>query len=255
MIKPPFYDAPIEFAAFQEMAEFELGRAQDNHTDNSCGTEDMCWVDPLTGKFILRAEVDAANETVHGLRIGDVSNADGQALLPVAYTQKNSTSGSSANTGTQPAPTILIVEDDHALRQALVMHFKNAGFDVTAAGDYTEAEDILRAESFSRVLTDFNYDGRDYNNFIGGADLVELINKEFPGLAAVVMTAEPETFKREAERRGLRYESIQTKPLVTESIIDVMRNVTSYTAANENALEASSPARRVSGVPYPTDPA
>ncbi|MDF2181340.1 sigma-54 dependent transcriptional regulator [Neptuniibacter sp. CAU 1671] len=78
---------------------------------------------------------------------------------------------------------ILIVEDDHQLREALCDTLELAGFDFMEAPDAEAALKILQTEAFSLVVSDVNMPGMD------GHQLLGQIRQTYPGLPVVLITA------------------------------------------------------------------
>ncbi len=78
---------------------------------------------------------------------------------------------------------ILVVEDDAALRQALVDTLMLAGLEVAQASSALEAEAIIQECSFAMVISDINMPGED------GWTLLRRIHALDPGLPVLLMTA------------------------------------------------------------------
>jgi DNA-binding response OmpR family regulator len=100
------------------------------------------------------------------------------------------------------ARRLLIIEDETAIREALVMFFTHARFSVDAAGDRETAESRLQSvtgRGYDAVLVDLRLDGDDQDGF----DLVALARARCPDAKVLLLTAygssEVET---EARRRG-----------------------------------------------------
>lgn len=83
----------------------------------------------------------------------------------------------------QARATILVVEDDEALSEALVDSLELAGYAVRAVGDAEQALAILTEQAPSLVLSDVQMPGMD------GHDLLRAIKQTKPGLPVVLMTA------------------------------------------------------------------
>ncbi len=78
---------------------------------------------------------------------------------------------------------ILVVEDDAALRQALVDTLGLAGLEVDSAATGHEAEVGIQATSYALVVSDINMPGQD------GWSLLRRIHQLDPGLPVLLMTA------------------------------------------------------------------
>jgi two-component system response regulator FlrC len=81
------------------------------------------------------------------------------------------------------SPTVLIVEDDGALREALIDTLELSGYRVMAATQAEEAVAILERERPGLVLSDVQMPGMD------GHELLRVIKAKAPGLPVVLMTA------------------------------------------------------------------
>ncbi len=78
---------------------------------------------------------------------------------------------------------VLIVEDDHDLREAIEATLEIAGYPVFSAGDGLEALALLKREKVGLVLSDVSMKPMD------GLALLAQINTAFPGIPVVLMTA------------------------------------------------------------------
>ena len=109
--------------------------------------------------------------------------------------------------------TVLIVDDDDVLREALAESIKLAGYDYLMARHAREALMMLEKHSPALVLSDIRMDGRD------GENLLSEILRRQPGMPVIMMTAYP-TIENAIEvmRRGaVDYIS---KPFSTQTLID-----------------------------------
>jgi len=79
--------------------------------------------------------------------------------------------------------TILVVEDDPHLKDALVSALESAGHAVLAAGDGGEALQLLEASSVDLVVTDVQMEPVD------GRELLRSLRRSHPNLPVVMMTA------------------------------------------------------------------
>ena len=78
---------------------------------------------------------------------------------------------------------VLIVEDDHDLREAIEATLELAGYPVISARDGTEALALLKQEKVGLVVSDVNMKPMD------GYTLLKEIGTAFPGIPVVLMTA------------------------------------------------------------------
>ena len=79
--------------------------------------------------------------------------------------------------------TVLIVEDDQPLKEALVSTLEGAGYGVLAAGDGGEAMEIIGRSPVDLVITDIQMQPVD------GHELLRQLSCERPGLPVLMMTA------------------------------------------------------------------
>lgn len=80
-------------------------------------------------------------------------------------------------------PTVLLVEDDEALRGALTLTLRTAGYDVIATADGEAALATLTGREADLVITDMRMDGMD------GCVLLQRIRQRHANLPVLVMTA------------------------------------------------------------------
>ncbi len=78
--------------------------------------------------------------------------------------------------------SVLVVDDEDAVRRALGRILKGGDYQVTFAADASEARAVLRDGSYDLVLTDVNMPGES------GLDLVTHIVQEHPDTATVMIT-------------------------------------------------------------------
>ena len=91
---------------------------------------------------------------------------------------------------------ILVVEDDDALRDALLITLEAAGHQVTGADGGPAALAMLAREAFSMVISDLRMDPMD------GLTLLGEIRSRHPGLPVLLMTAFGDVDKAVAAMRG-----------------------------------------------------
>lgn len=95
----------------------------------------------------------------------------------------------------QPAPRILVVEDDVLIRAGAAQFLRGAGFDVLEAADGEGAVEILQvAPDVRLVFIDVTLPGD-----MSGLDLLEIIQRDFP-LVKMLFTSGVVTGDRLAQR-------------------------------------------------------
>lgn len=87
---------------------------------------------------------------------------------------------------TEVMPTILILDDDDAVRESFRYYFEDLGWDVREAETAEVALDIVKEDPPGGVVVDIRLPGMDGNSFI-----LEL-NKQHPHVACVICTGSPE---------------------------------------------------------------
>ena len=82
----------------------------------------------------------------------------------------------------QPLSHILIVDDELGIRQILSLCFKKNGFNVTSAGDASEAFKLLTQEQFDAIISDVMMPGEDGIAFLGR------VHASWPEIPVILMT-------------------------------------------------------------------
>ena len=93
------------------------------------------------------------------------------------------------------APSLLIVEDDPALRQMLLWELGELGYRVTAAENCADARSLRTRQRFDLALLDYQLPDGD------GIALMEELHRQQPGLPVILCSA---LGCRETEARALR---------------------------------------------------
>jgi DNA-binding NtrC family response regulator len=126
--------------------------------------------------------------------------------------------------------TILVVDDEVALRQLIVRQLRIEGYKVLEAGYGMEALGVadLSPDPIDLVLSDIRMPG------MTGTELAQRLMAEHPGLQVVLMSAHPiddSTFN--TDRRGII--TVLTKPFESKSLLAVVKLVleTTSTAVDE----------------------
>ncbi|MGH0038297.1 MAG: response regulator [Myxococcota bacterium] len=88
--------------------------------------------------------------------------------------------------------SILVVDDDRAMREMLVDHLRDEGYEAVAAAGVTEACVLLRSRAFACVLSDVQM-GRE-----SGFALVEEVKRSTAPVPVVLMSSfgSPDTAER-----------------------------------------------------------
>jgi two-component system, NtrC family, response regulator AtoC len=83
----------------------------------------------------------------------------------------------------KPKGSILVVDDEPAMRLLLSSVLKEEGHDVTAAASGEEALQLIAKRHYQLVLTDLKMPG------ISGLELLEQVKRDDPGTAVIILTA------------------------------------------------------------------
>jgi len=108
--------------------------------------------------------------------------------------------------------SILIVDDEPAVRLALQVNLSRHGLQVHVASNAKEAAEILRAEPFDLVLTDVRMPGAS------GLELVQKIHDAWPEMAVIVMTGQGSVADAVEAIRAGASDYIQ-KPVRTDALL------------------------------------
>ncbi len=113
-------------------------------------------------------------------------------------------------------PTVLIVEDDSALRDALCATVELAGFGVKSAVDGPEALKLVEAQPVQLVLSDVQMKGMD------GYALLHKLKTRVPELPVVLMTAYG-TIQKAVEAMRAGAADYLVKPFAAEALVEMLR--------------------------------
>jgi CheY-like chemotaxis protein len=98
-----------------------------------------------------------------------------------------------------PAPQILLIEDEPAIRRALSRFLSHKGCAVTETGDGTEALSLIAERPFDVVICDINLPGRD------GTAVWRSTAKSHPQTASRFLFISALPLPDEIRRAGPRY--------------------------------------------------
>ena len=115
-----------------------------------------------------------------------------------------------------PCPTVLLVEDDPAVVNALTFSLELEGFDVCA---FSDGESLLASTPLPTrgcLVLDYNLPGMD------GLDLLQRLRAARVDLPAILITTNPRrALRAQAALAGVQ---IIEKPLLTDALRDSVRN-------------------------------
>ncbi|HEY3451833.1 MAG TPA: response regulator [Myxococcales bacterium] len=111
------------------------------------------------------------------------------------------------------AGSILIIDDDEAIRLLLERALTKAGHDVTQVADGESALAVLAKEHFDLLIVDYMLPG------ISGLDVLKMVRVQHPALMAILVTAHgTSTLKASAAALGVH--AILAKPF---GILEIVR--------------------------------
>ena len=113
--------------------------------------------------------------------------------------------------------SVLMVDDDRAVRDALGQTLMLAGYDVTLAASYIEAKDHITSEFAGVIVSDIRMPGKD------GFDLLAFARRVDPDLPVVLLTGEGDI---PMAVRGLQAGAFNflEKPCETQDFLSVVEN-------------------------------
>jgi two-component system cell cycle sensor histidine kinase/response regulator CckA len=146
--------------------------------------------------------------TQHGGRVEVTSEAGSGATFKVVLPQGARDDAATERERAAPpalprgaGQSILLVEDNAAVRQALERLLRRLGYEVTTAASAEEAEGLALTQSFPLLLTDMMLPG------LSGADLAERLRQLWPGIQVILMSGytEDQAIRRRAAHGALRF--------------------------------------------------
>ncbi len=96
---------------------------------------------------------------------------------------------------TNGAIEVLVVDDEHSLRESCASILRTEGFNVSVCGRGDEALDLLKRRRFDILLVDI------YMNPISGLDILDAVHESWPETLVILMTGKPSV---ESNVQGLR---------------------------------------------------
>jgi CheY-like chemotaxis protein len=112
--------------------------------------------------------------------------------------------------------TILLVDDDEALRQMLAAVLQEHGYDVTTAGSVSEALKLITAGSYDVLLSDLHMPGRG-----DGLTVVSAMRHANPQAVTILLSAFPE-MNAAAQAILLQTDQILVKPMNIPALIEAI---------------------------------
>jgi PAS domain S-box-containing protein len=146
-------------------------------------------------------------------------------------------------TSAKPAPpdapqsTVIVIDDEPALRDLLKLRLDRAGYHVLEAGHFDEFTQVMR--DCDAVLCDIILPGND------GLQVLRWIRQHFPDIPVIIMTGEP-TYETAAEAIRLGAYDYLTKPIHKDELLDTVARAVQHRrlALEKERLERENEAYR-----------
>ena len=136
-----------------------------------------------------------------------------------------------------PAATVLVVEDDPSLREALGDTLELAGYSVTLAADGTEVLDSIEQDQVDLIVSDVQMPNLD------GLSLLKRVRQQWPHIPFILMTAYGTVQKAvDAMRAGAT--DYLLKPFAADSLVDMIQRYLPAPRDPASMLVAEDPATR-----------
>ena len=116
--------------------------------------------------------------------------------------------------------SILVVDDEEALRTVLSSELASEGYQVESAGDGDEAISIIEKKQFDLVLLDIKMPKVD------GFEVLKFIKKSFPAIKVIMLTAFAD-LKNAIESKKLGAEDFISKPYDLVDLLTTIERVLS----------------------------
>ena len=146
------------------------------------------------------------------------------------------------------SPTLLVAEDDAALREALVDTLQLNGYRVTAVADGRSALQVLAEQTVHMIISDVQMDGMD------GNELLRTVCRHYPDIPVLMMTAYG-TIEHAVQAMHDGAVDYLAKPFAADSLVEKVERFLPRHAAADVEMVAEDPrtreitalARRVAG--------
>jgi DNA-binding NtrC family response regulator len=116
--------------------------------------------------------------------------------------------------------SILVVDDEEALRTVLSSELENEGYTIASAGDGDDAINILRDRTFDLVLLDIKMPRVD------GFEVLRFIKERFPATKVIMLTGFAD-LKNAIESKKLGAEDFVSKPYDLVDLLTTIERVLS----------------------------
>ncbi len=111
---------------------------------------------------------------------------------------------------------LLLVDDEHIIRQALNKNLKKSGYDVTAAASGDEALGFLKEHSFDIVVTDYLMAG------LNGIDLTTKAKNIYPSIKVIMFSGH---MKQNITTNGTGADCFLSKPISLDELLETIERL------------------------------
>lgn len=117
--------------------------------------------------------------------------------------------------------SILVIDDEPALREILSRVLIDAGHRVTGAGNGKEASKVLAAATFDIVLTDVIMPEKD------GMQVISELRKKFPGIRIIAMSGGGHVSRDQYLKiaKGLGAHAVLEKPFANQVLLSTIEGL------------------------------
>jgi YesN/AraC family two-component response regulator len=128
--------------------------------------------------------------------------------------------------------SLLIVDDERAVRQLLIRGFDGQHYQITEASDGRSALDKLRTEEFDIVISDISMPKLD------GIELLAEIKRDYPDTAVIMISGYPDEY-RDKDVMKVGADRYITKPFENK---DIFRAVNSLAERKRKKIDSQTKA-------------
>src|ERR1700730_19052064 len=132
---------------------------------------------------------------------------------------------------------VLLVDDDAAVREMMILTLEYKGFDVIAAANVTEALKLITTETFDVLITDLHLPNPSY-----GFSLITAMRHIQPNALTLLVSGYPDV-KSATDAILLEADEIIVKPFETKTLADLVHD-----KLLSRTLAAPTPKERVAAI-------
>lgn len=121
-----------------------------------------------------------------------------------------------------PKMRVLVVEDDHFVREVVAELLADQGFQIDEAETADEAAKLIDADGYALILTDINLPGNG-----DGIEVAAHARRKRPGIPIVFVSGRPDSLQRARSTGAVT--TILRKPYSPELLVRAVQNLLSAT--------------------------